>query len=1156
MDYDDEYGAPGQNPRDTKVISLRDYGEATKGKFDNFCRENVAKRAVTTRIEDRDIPFNWGRGGNTVYLDMETGEPVTYEGDWTFKEKAFTDQRTGKITLIQEVEYERALNVFVCDLWDPEIVGTPFARAPWDSSRVRVLSEEEVEHNIRLLSDDQEAREKAYMGNSADAGRRLRPLLRSSRKMVQTDELSDTLPQEERRNHHMESRLKDHRKLRELHRQRRLYPDDLVEYPMTGCSPLGRPIDDSDQTGWLDALYRSAIRQRRGKKDPLGLNQKRGRDLPPGLFYEGGKYKVRIGSLNLDGLRVLAHNAAERESRTSKECYEQLMEALVHKMVRGKVGENVDEPLEACEIMARYGEQGLRTGSSRFYEEIFNPNSDTYRIYPDDAARGRAWQRPKDPDGGYAYLPLFHRMQRILHKAYHVDPVVTPVDQYNPFWTTAQFEVRYGGQNRKDFPVTGEPYDQIQQEKAYWYTKDLHVPNRLHRHRAWLDLINGFIETNFYRTYPSEQYRFRKTLSRLFGAHDKKSFLSKMRALLKIRDLTIHVISLPIPIWRFDGRQWRLELDNSTFDYFAEGIEAFRDWVRMIAEWQQVKAMLNAFAAMNFTRVTADQGRTRDFGGIWNAVPIWQCDAFYFSWLFANSRPGVKDQNGMPMFEGDKNPDGTWIYNHNFRRVWKRRAPMPVKPTRDRPSILPGETQEEWQERADLWDSKYPARPVRPTLNPGETADAFVVRLKDFIKLLGDWEKQTEDSWIADIKEYQSAINARVAIMGWAWHDRDPLADMPHDTVLRALSVYRWADWLDMIGVGRGFNSQLGDGLVSDLTTFLKEQSSKVRNYRHETEAMESDEGARYDPQGFWDYLGGIIRPHIENFLNYRLFGTFGEEPGPKFLDTLFDGTDVYNEKSTRVRNQINLMWQEAPLKGIKRRVLKVWDDSLSDHVIHIRPLIRRFLDGLPVGVLDRLQPLIRGLNRRSDRRIREWAQHLSVGRTHGKRAFTTAQRFIDEGYGTNTGEQLEEIENGQPRLLTVAESEQKRQDDLGFTTWMNSQYDKASYFIKGLIIRERNKAWVDSGEGAEHVIKAIESGLYHEIAYEILEIASHRGLILKSIDWFPSLDEFRKMYKETGLEDKFEDRCKALLGTAEFRAVIEGYLFPDMKAAIDPLAA
>jgi hypothetical protein len=245
-------------------------------------------------------------------------------------------------------------------------------------------------------------------------------------------------------------------------------------------------------------------------------------------------------------------------------------------------------------------------------------------------------------------------------------------------------------------------------------------------------------------------------------------------------------------------------------------------------------------------------------------------------------------------------------------------------------------------------------------------------------------------------------------------------------------------------------------------------------------------------------------------------------------------------------------MWEGAPLNGLIERIHKIFKDSVRDNVVHIRPVYMRFLNGLPRDVVERLHDLVQSLNRRSDERVREWAQHLSVGSQHGmgKRAFKQAQKFIDEMYGTDTGEQLER--GG--KLLSVEETEQVRQDELGFMMWMNDQYDKAAAFVRGLIIRHTGEVFVNTKEEAEHVAKALEGGLYHEIAWELLDIASERGIFLKAKDWFPSHDEFLEHFAHYGIEDKFEERCRHLLGEREFRVVVrEKLLFLAMKEARDP---
>ena len=84
-------------------------------------------------------------------------------------------------------------------------------------------------------------------------------------------------------------------------------------------------------------------------------------------------------------------------------------------------------------------------------------------------------------------------------------------------------------------------------------------------------------------------------------------------------------------------------------------------------------------------------------------------------------------------------------------------------------------------------------------------------------------------------------------------------------------------------------------------------------------------------------------------------------------------------------------------------------------------------------------------------------------------------------------------------------------------------------------------------------IIKLLEGGLYYEIAWEIIDIASHRGFFLKTKDWFPSVEEFRELVKHTGIDEKFNDRCRLYLGSQEFRAVVEGYLFTEMRKGTDP---
>lgn len=1084
-DFEDELELLALTPRgraEYRVRTLQQYGN---GEIDPYCRANLFKRGIRTRITDRDIELVFGRGGDTAYLVMETGEPDTYQ--------------------------EKAVEWLPVDPNDPE-------------------------KGYRVVGGGMRTR----LEQGPDG--KLRPKYRKAQMAIETDELTEGIPQEARFNFHMMSKLQLNRELALLHRQRRENPLKRVPYPRAGCSPIGN-LKSPDKVSWRDAEYRRAILQKRKNKRSLVARQVH--DLPPGLYYnkELGDYEVRIGCLNLHGLRIIAHNRVERRSRRAKEAYEQLMEALVNQAVRGRP----EDRLTAWEILAKFGENGLRTGSDMFYDAIFKRPESSW-IYPDDGARGRAFRR-------FAYQPLLVEMKAALHKAYDIDPEVTSVEDYDPFWKEEDHAKRYG---------------------ATWPTIDPRNQNNRHDHKPWIKLVSDFIEANFDRSFPSEQYQYGRMLSRIFGAHDKKSYRSKAKAMQRIEELTIHVIKYPKFNWVYEPKgsdglngEWKLNIDWSTFDYFAEGIEAVRDWVRMIGEWKFTKSARNSFDAMSFESRTADSLRGNDWGGIWNPVPYWACWSFWLEYLFADSRPSVLDENGMPIFDADGN------------RKWYRRAPMPIMPAeppksrpeqgddespldyqkrlvewrRDKgPKRSPLETHAEWQARVTEWTDKYvDSRPIRspePIRGADESDETWEARynawVRDWKATLQQWELACQLQWVKDIEAFNQAIDRRVVFMGWAWYDRDPDADMPHDGALRQMTAQKWADWLAMVVQARGFNSLLGDGLVPDMTTFIKEQSSKVRNYVNETHWMESDEGAHHDPQAFWGYMGGILRAHIVSMLNYRLQAF---RDSPDFFKILFKITDARDESATTIRDQLNLMWDNAPLKGVQMRLWKIFDDARHEDVIDMRPLFHRFLDGLPRNLLERLQPLIRGLNRRADRRVRAWASHLSIGRHGGKRAFTMAQKFIDNGYGLNTGERL--MENGLP--LTIRETEQKRQDELGLFGWLNIQYDKAVPFVRGLVLREYSEVFVDAKENAEHVIKLIEGGLWVDLAWEVLEIASERGLFIKAEDWFPNREAFNAAVKKTKIEEHFEDKLREYLGTYEFRVVFEGLLFEAMKEAPDP---
>ena len=1073
-------GLAEKGPSAYRIVSLDDYGA---GRLDPFCRENLLKRAIRTRLTDRDIEFTFGRGGDRVYLVMQTGEPDTYlagEDRWVLGEEVdanyLNDADPAAFLSEQRVPLtDRPL------LTEAQILAVINGATAPGLSRVAVLGKDgkfeeryfvEVSNHEGTIASRFITTTRKETRFDRDVDGRLRVRLRPAEYALETEELTEAVPQETGRlNFHMISRLHLDRELARLHRERREHPMRKVLYPYTGCSPKAN-LGSDDEVSWRDATYRRAILLKR--KNSRRIKGKQIRDLPTGLYYDPNdqQYKVRIGTLNIDGLRIIAHNRAERNSRTAKAAYEQLMEALVHVAVRGQP----DERLTAWEMLARYGANGLQTGSRMFYEAIFERPESSW-IYPDDGARARAFER-------FAYHSLFMQMQAALHAAYDIDPAETTVEQYNPFWQEADHEIRYG---------------------QVHYTSDLENPDVRHAHQPWVKLVNDFVRAHFDRSLPSEQYRFRQTLSRLFGGHDKQSYRSKARAMQRVVELTIHAISHPTVAWLYEpdgkgGGEWKLEVDWSTFDYFAEGIEAVRDWVRMLGEWKFSKSAENAYASMSFGQETIDSLRGNDWGGIWNPVPYSSC------WSF-------------------------WIL-YNF---CKKRSPLPVEPASPydgSPKQLVGETKQEWTERLRVWHSKYmagkPVQPVRGT----ETDEQWNLSVQQWNKDAIAWMQARDQRWIDDLKEYNSAVHRRVVWMGWAWADRLPDDTMSHDGSLRAITAQKWADWLSMAAQARGFNSALGAGLVPDLDTFLTDQSSKVRNYRNETHWMESDEGACYDPQAFWGYLGGILRKQVVSIINYRLQAY---RESPQFLKTVWHITDVQNETATSIRDQLEKMWENAPLKGMKRRLQQIWDDALAENVVHMRPRYAKFLEGLPEGVLQGLGPLILAMNRRSDYRVRLWAQNLSSGRDGGKRAFSLgmAMRFLEEGYGTNIGRPPDE--------------EQRRQDELAFAAWMNGQYDKAIWFVRAHTLGNQSHVLQSAFATRDELIKLVAGGLSVRVTWEIIEVLGQTGWFIQTRDALPTEAEFLAAAHPNEMELKYKEMLERHLGKGELRRILEGELLATM---------
>lgn len=1164
MEYDEEFELFGLSERGREKYLIRTLQEYGNGDIDPICLEQFIEQCIRTRTTDRSLEILLDRGGNRTYIIAAVGQVDTYriEGDgWIVGEEFVFDKKeigkdldlkkgqnlTDEVlrdylkkvkvlgtddrplfdedqveAVIQETEthglkkymvrerdkfllkyfvatpnfqggmssrfanFTREEPVLACDLWDPRIIGISYGNLPGEDEKqddplhagektvTRLLPPEVVEANLAILADDEELRDKAHIKADRPELHRIRPVFRDAEYALETPKLTDGVAQEQRLNFHQISKLRLNRRLRRLHREQKDFPGRMVEYPKTGCSPKGQHnISDYNKRSWRDHEYRSAILQDRKEGRRPGRPKQR-HDLPPGLFHskERGRYEVALRLLGLDGLRVIAHNEVEKKSRTAPECYEQLMEMFVHQAVRGNPGKAWydNERLTAWLALARFGEDGLRTGSAAMLREI--DDSDLFRNSGLDASVYRPKARRR-----FEYDNLLQLMKETLYRELGIEKAhpELSLEKFNPFWTEADYTNRYG---------------------ENWETPDPEHDNVIRRWQPWVEMASKFIETHFDRSFPSEQYKFREMLSRRWGAHDKKSYRSKAAAMQRVKELMIHVISMPTARWVYktDARgnsEWKLEVDWSTFDYFTEGIEALRDWIRMINEWKYSKSAENAYTAMSFEDSTIDRLRSNDWGGIWNPVAYRDDWSFWLLYLYA-----------------------------------QKHAPL----------------------------TERPKAPPVPERNKGEKKREFDVRLEAYKDYLVTTHAPVVGEWIA-------AAEKRVAIMGWAWFDKEPGQRMPHDGSLRALTAQKWADWLAMIMVMRGFNSQLGDGLVPDLDDFLKNQSVKVRNYTNESEWMESDEGATRDPQAVWGYLRGVLRHNIVGMVNYRLW-SFRKDP--KFLEVLLDLHDVKHQSGVMIRDQLNLMWEHADLKGIKRRLLKLFWDAVEDNVVHIRPLYVKLLSGLPTELLDRLQLFVRGLNRRSDRRVRAWAMNLSVGLDGGKRALSNVNKWLDDGYATNTG--------------SDEHHEHREQEELAYMAWMNGQYDKAIWLTRKICLHMVTVN--DAEEVWEDILSSIGSGLNLTTAREVADTLSkyaveleknpvrmeelrQRGVdvikikdrLIGAIDYFPPT-ESDELWPIEHMEHNFVELVKRKLGDDLYRAVKSGKLFGEMRAAPDLKAA
>ena len=214
----------------------------------------------------------------------------------------------------------------------------------------------------------------------------------------------------------------------------------------------------------------------------------------------------------------------------------------------------------------------------------------------------------------------------------------------------------------------------------------------------------------------------------------------------------------------------------------------------------------------------------------------------------------------------------------------------------------------------------------------------------------------------------------------------------------------------------------------------------------------------------------------------------FHETGLPESVRISIDGADP---NYFRHHTLAELISYSFDIEELKSRLRGVWREAIRQKVVHTRPVYQKFLTGLPPELIARLDEpdadghkFLQELNKKSDRRCRLWAAFQSHGRKGGIRGFkiSTAVHWVEEGYGTDNG--------------LSKEKQQGRQADLIMLAWLNDQFDKAVYLVRGITYLISNE--VDILKQYDLVGKAIGSGLHPDIAAMVA-----RGLTKdKFIQW------------------------------------------------------
>lgn len=324
------------------------------------------------------------------------------------------------------------------------------------------------------------------------------------------------------------------------------------------------------------------------------------------------------------------------------------------------------------------------------------------------------------------------------------------------------------------------------------------VDDKEARQRLWADYLNrldNFVSEFYDRSYPSEQLKESKLLSRVFGAQgwDPKSMSQAKQDLVA---LAVWIENPPEILWNWDEKkkEWIPQISYKNFRYRARNVERLRKILHRIKSWQSARGVTNRREEASLDAGTLSRYVSNELGGEWEPRPYRQDVRAYY-----------------------------------HLRIAKRFAPLDLI--------------KELQPNLDEWEAVVATYENIQNPTAGQTS-AFEAQKK---------------AWDEQVETFRYFVRLRHSILDWAWFFKEPWMKMPHDGTLVYTFCETWISQLDIFSKERGLNSAAGDGAFPKWEILVDKFTSTVRNYEDEARWSSTLEMAKRDPNFAWKDLRMIL---------------------------------------------------------------------------------------------------------------------------------------------------------------------------------------------------------------------------------------------------------------------------------------------------------